>query len=295
MAEPKNWLPLGIRRGWSDWQKNLDALASWADANGIETIDLGEVTADDLAILQRHNLRLGSADLIAFPDLMSTDAARRKELIEQNVAYVKEAAALGAKVFFTCFLPGDATAKRSANYKLAVESFQPIAAAAHAVGASLAVEGYPGNPPHQAAIGCTPESVRRLIADIGPGFGLNYDPSHLVRLGVDHIRFLDEFLPFVRHVHAKDTDIDPERLYEFGHQQSTTFAANPGFGGPYWRYTVPGHGIVRWVAIFETLRDAGYGGAACIELEDVRFNGTEAGEKAGILHAMAYLRGVVGG
>ena len=42
--------------------------------------------------------------------------------------------------------------------------------------------------------------------------------------------------------------------------------------------------------VFEILRAAGYGGAVSVELEDERFNGTEAGERDGLLRSLQFLR-----
>jgi len=43
--------------------------------------------------------------------------------------------------------------------------------------------------------------------------------------------------------------------------------------------------------VFSILKDAGYAGAVSIELEDMHFNGTEAGEKLGILQGARFLEG----
>src|SRR5205823_2785829 len=174
--------PIGFRRGWTQWQKDLAALSRWAKAQEFEAMDLG------------------------------------------------------AHIFFTCIIPTDPTAPRAENYKLAVESFAPIADACAGVGAALAIEGWPGSAPHLANLCCTPETVRAFLKDVGPGAGINYDPSHLIRLGVDHVRFLQEFLPNVHHVHAKDTQLFDDARYEFG-SPPATFAKPHGFGEWTWRYT----------------------------------------------------------
>src|SRR4051812_23448825 len=175
--------PIGFRRGWSDWQKNLTTLASWAKSQQFEAIDLGAVKPEDVQTLKSNGLRLGSVDLLDFGQLMDSDSGKRKELIARNVAYVKEAAELGAKIFFTCIIPADPTAPRAQNYTLAKESFTPIAQACADVGATLAIEGWPGGAPRLANLCCTPETTRTFLKDVGPGAGLNYDPSHLIRLG----------------------------------------------------------------------------------------------------------------
>ncbi len=122
--------PIGFRRGWTDWQKkDLGALAKWAKAQDFEAIDLGDVKAEDIKTLGANGLKIGSADLLDFGNIMATDDGKRKDVIAKNVAYVKEASAAGAKIFFTCIIPGDPSKKRSDNYKLAVECYSPIAQA----------------------------------------------------------------------------------------------------------------------------------------------------------------------
>jgi sugar phosphate isomerase/epimerase len=120
---------------------------------------------------------------------------------------------------------------------------------------------------------------------------VNYDPSHLIRLGVDPIRFLNEFVPHVHHVHAKDTELYPEAVYELGLYQDSIAKPRHPYGAHAWRYTIPGRGRTPWTQVFEILRKNGYGGAVSVELEDEEFNGTEGGEKRGLVEAMEFLRG----
>jgi sugar phosphate isomerase/epimerase len=283
--------PIGFRRGWGEWQKDASRLAAWAKGAGFAHVDLNEYAAADGAALKDAGVGLGSVDLLQIGKLTQTDGDARKELLERNVSYIKSTAAAGAKVFFT-IAPGDASRSRSENYKALVEVFAPIAEAAAAGGAKIAIEGYPGGPPHYAMLCCTPESVRAILKDVNsPGLALNYDPSHLIRLGVDHVRFLKEFLPHVAHVHAKDTELFPEAAYEYGLYQGAIGVKDHGFGQLVWRYTIPGHGVARWTEIFKILAADGYKGLVSIELEDENFNGTEAGDQAGLVHSLAFLRG----
>jgi sugar phosphate isomerase/epimerase len=281
--------PIGFRRGWSDWQHgSLPSLAKWAYSHGFGVLDLMNLKPADLNVLSEAGVELGSLDLLNFDKLMANDAGVRRECIRANVEYVKEMASAGVRVFFTCVIPGDPARARRENYKLAVESFAPVAEECARRGASLAIEGWPGMPPYFANLCCNPETLRAFLKDIPSGVGVNYDPSHLIRLGIDHLRFLREFAPHVRHVHAKDTALDPEAEYEFG-SQGAAFAAPHGFGEWKWRYTIPGHGAARWSEIFDLLADASYAGAVSIELEDENFNGTEEGEKKALKLSAEFL------
>ena len=120
---------------------------------------------------------------------------------------------------------------------------------------------------------------------------INYDPSHLIRQNIDPLRFLEEFAERVFHVHGKDTQWLPENLYEYGSEQPPTFAKRISFGSLHWRYTIPGHGVMRWREAFRILQEQGYAGCVSIELEDANFNGSTDGEKLGFLQGACFLKG----
>jgi sugar phosphate isomerase/epimerase len=284
--------PIGFRRGWGDWQRgDAGALARWAKAAGFAHLDLGWATAADVAAVHAAGLRLGSCDLLDFPNLLSTDAGKRRALLERNLAYVKEIAAAGCRIFFTVIVPGDPARTRAENYRDALEGYAPICQAIADAGAVLAIEGAPGRWPHYPNLCCTPETVRAFLRDMkAPGVGINYDPSHLVRLGVDPVRFLREFAPRVYHVHAKDTRLLPDAAYEYGVYQPAAFAEPHRWGESAWRYTLPGRGNTPWGEVLGILRDSGYGGGVSVELEDEDVNGDAAREQAGLAEALVFLR-----
>jgi sugar phosphate isomerase/epimerase len=82
-----------------------------------------------------------------------------------------------------------------------------------------------------------------------------------------------------------------ENLYEFGHEQPPTFAKPQPFSGMAWRYTIPGHGVTRWVDVFRRLSDHGYDGAVSVELEDANFHREASAEQQGILLGAQHLAG----
>lgn len=151
------------------------------------------------------------------------------------------------------------------------------------------IEGWPGPGPQYPTIGCTPEMWRAMFEAIpSKHFGLNYDPSHLVWLGIDYLRALSEFGERVVHCHGKDTKMLDEERYESG-ILSPTFGGKYTYSGGFWRYTIPGHGEVQWDRVAEKLEQIGYSGPVCIELEDHYFHGTVEKEQQGIQQAYANL------
>jgi sugar phosphate isomerase/epimerase len=284
--------PIGFRRGWADWQRGeVGALAEWAKQAGFEHLDLGWATPADVSLIRGEGINLGSCDLLDYPNLLSSDPVKRPELLERNLAYVKEISAAGCRIFFTVIVPGDPTRPRADNYRDACDGYAPICQAIADAGAVLVIEGAPGRGPHYPNLCCTPETLRAFLRDMrSPAVGVNYDPSHLIRLGVDPLRFLREFAPRVYHVHAKDTLLLPDGAYEYGIHQPAAFAEPHGWGEHAWRYTLPNRGHTPWADVLRILHESGYRGGISVELEDEEFNGTEAGEKRGLMQSLRFLQ-----
>ncbi|NRA39489.1 MAG: sugar phosphate isomerase/epimerase, partial [Planctomycetes bacterium] len=106
----------------------------------------------------------------------------------------------------------------------------------------------------------------------------------------DPIRFVKEFVDDIYHVHGKDTLMYQENIYECGYERSGIRTTGHDFGSQCWRYTIPGQGVMPWSEAFSVLKENNYQGKVSIELEDENFNGTEAGEKQGIIEGVRFLQ-----
>ena len=280
--------PIGIRRGWSDWQEDLAGLIEWVRLEGFEVIDLGRDGDSSAGAVAGAGLRIGSADLAEWQGMISSAAGRREAAVARNADYIRACARHGVRNFFLVMLPEEPDRSRAENFSFMVEGFTALVPVLEEVNGRIVIEGHPG----PGALCCTPEGYRAFFERCpSPAMGINYDPSHLIRMGIDPLRFLEEFVDRVYHVHGKDTELLPRGLYEYGSEQPPTFAERVAFGGMHWRYTIPGHGVARWTRIFEILATAGYDGCVAIELEDAYFNGTEAGEKLGFIQGGTFLSG----
>ena len=92
--------------------------------------------------------------------------------------------------------------------------------------------------------------------------GLNYDPSHMVWQHMDHIQPLRDYAQKLFHIHAKDSRIDHQALNRHG------VLAYPL---DYHQPRIPGFGDINWPRFIATLREVGYDGPVCIEVEDETF------------------------
>ena len=277
--------PVGFRRGGSDWQKDIASLCNWARDNGFGAIDLGRDT-NDIAKVTGAGLRVGSIDLAAWQPMFGADKAARDEAVEKNKDYIKRAADAGAHNFFLVVLPADPKLPRAENFGYATDALGALSETLEANDSQIVIEGWPG----PGALCCTPETFRALFEAVpSKSMGINYDPSHLVRMGIDPIRFLNEFAARVHHVHGKDCEMLQEDLYEYGWEQPATFKQSPRHGSAAWRYTIPGQGNSNWGEICRILSENDYQGAICIELEDARFDGTQNNEQAGFIAGAQFL------
>ena len=280
--------PIGFRQVNSQWQRDLPSLLEWAEQNELGVIDLANATAAAVKTVADAGLRIGSIDLPDARGMICADAGRRAETLARNSDHIRACTTDGPLNFFAVMLPDDPELPRAENYGYMVESFSELAVVLEESGSHYVIEGWPG----PGALCCTPETFRAFLRDVpSPSMSLNYDPSHLIRMGVDPLRFLEEFIDRVHHVHGKDTEILAEELYEYGHEQPAAFAERISFGAHSWRYTIPGHGLFRWGEGLGILAQNGYSGCVSIELEDANFNGAEETEKQGILHGARYLTG----
>jgi len=282
-------MKIGFRIPGRARESSFEALCAWAAAVGFGAIDLGSADPDQVRAARVAGLEIGTVDLPGTRDLLSPDPARQARGVEAARAAIAAAAEEGCARMFCVFVPEDPFRRRAESFAVWKETFPGVAAFAAERGVRVAMEGWPGPGPAYPAIGCTPEMWRAMFAAVpSPAFGLNFDPSHLVRIGIDWRRALDEFGARVVHVHGKDTDFDAERLYEHGNL-GPTFRRPVGFSESWWRYTIPGEGLVDWCRLIGRLEDLGFDGIISVELEDYRYHETWALQQDGLARSLRHL------
>jgi Sugar phosphate isomerases/epimerases len=125
-------------------------------------------------------------------------------------------------------------------------------------------------------------TTQKTLDAIGhrPGFGINFDPSHLIPQFLDPAAFLEEFADRIYHVHMKDS-----RRNLNGRRSILASHLNFGAGERGWDFVSPGHGDVDFEAIIRVLNRSGYQGPLSIEWED---SGME--REYGAQDALAFVR-----
>ncbi|MFC1714975.1 sugar phosphate isomerase/epimerase family protein [Candidatus Poribacteria bacterium] len=266
--------------------RDAQNVIAWAKENDLEVID--GIPPDQVKEAQAAGLRIGTLGLRGTRELLSADQAKRKAAVGACAEYIRANAALGPLNYMVVMIPENPGLPRAENFGYMVESYGELIPALEESDARISIEGWPG----PGALCCTPEALRALFKEIpSKAMGINYDPSHLTRMGIDHVQFLREFVDRVVHMHGKDTELLTDNYYEFGIEQPPTFARPVAYGGMHWRYTIPGHGVVHWVEVFRLLESAGYSGCVSIELEDANFTNSPEERKIGILQGARFLTG----
>ena len=288
---------------------SLEELAGWAAANGFEALevaawpDLGErpFTATHLDVAQLdqaeadrvrglfddHHLTLSS--LAFYDNNLHPDPSQRTAINQHVAACIDAAARLGCPTVGT-FVGRDPTSTVADNLNQAEQVFAPLVDRAGEAGVKLVIEncvmegwhpdGYPGN------LAYSPELWEWLFA---LGLYLNYDPSHLVWMGIDPVAALRPYVERVAHAQAKDIQVFAERRDRYGWPGRAVARPDPWDVG-WWRYRVPGLGQVDWPAVIDALYEGGFGGVVSVEHEDPVWGGDEDKVKTGLEIAHRTLR-----
>jgi sugar phosphate isomerase/epimerase len=183
----------------------------------------------------------------------TSDSKQSKEIQAHAKKTIDAAARLGVPT--VCMLAGwpvEGMTKVETIRKVLPKAFKPILEHARKKNINIALENYFAT--------ClqgidTFEAIFEAIPDAN--FGLNYDPSHLVHQECDYFLPVSLFKDRIFHTHAKDTYIDHGLRAKVGI-----------YGTGWWRYVIPGFGLVDWPRYITHLRINGYDHVMSIEHED---------------------------
>ncbi len=262
---------------------SMEEIAKWAGENGFDALEVwsmaqkgaglykgalmnvegfGKSQADEVkGLMAKNGLEISC---LGFTRNYLNPAEREKNLADLGKA-VEAAEVLGVENI-SIFVGRDYEKKLDENVELFGKVFdEPLRHAADH-GVRLAIENCPvfwvkegliGN------VGFSPHYWEKLFnATPHTNIGLNFDPSHLYWQQIDYIKAIKDFGDRIFHFHAKDTEVDEERLAREG---------NLPFWAMVWRYRIPGWGEMNWPKMISALIEVGYDGTLSIEHEDMVF------------------------
>jgi len=282
-------------------QVPLPDIAAWAAENGYQALEVAvwprvggrafeashidvahfgpEQAGDVTELFAKHGLTLSS--LAYYENNLHPDTDRREEIAAHVLHAIDAAALLGVETVGT-FIGRHPGLSVKENIALAERTLPRLVAHAGERGVKIIIEncvmegwhpdGYPGN------LAYSPELWEWMFS---LGLYLNYDPSHLLWLGIDPVTALKPYVDRIPHAQAKDTQLDPAARNRYGFFGKTLSREHPWDEG-WWRYRVPGLGQVDWRGVVDTLYEGGFTGVLSVEHEDPVWSGTEEKVKQGL-------------
>lgn len=284
-------MPTATLKSIVEWasQAGFDALevAAWpgpgragAGPSHLDVAALGEREAASVReLFEHHRMRISAVAF--YENNLHGDQARRTEIHDHLRRCIDAAVLLGCPLVGT-FIGRDPGASVADNLAVAEQVFPPLVDYAGERGIRIVIEncpmegwhpdGYPGN------LAYSPELWEWMFA---LGLYLNYDPSHLVWLGIDPVAAVRPYVDHVLHAQAKDTEVDLVARNRFGVFGRTIDRSSPWDVG-WWRYRVPGRGQVDWTAVVDALDEGGFNGTLAIEHEDPVWGGSDERVRQGL-------------
>jgi sugar phosphate isomerase/epimerase len=290
-------------------KRPLEEIAAWASAHGYQAlevaawpalgdrpftathVDVADLDADAvLATFARHGLTLSS--LAYYDNNLHPDPDERRAVHDHVLACIDAAATLGCPTVgtFVGRHPGRTVREDLTD---AEEAFKPLVDRAGERGVKIIIEncvmegwhpdGYPGN------LAYSPE-LWEWMFDLG--LYLNFDPSHLVWIGIDPVAAVRPYVDRIPHAQAKDVELFPTERNRYGVFGKAVVRDDPWDVG-WWRYRVPGLGQVDWVRLVDALYEGGFDGVLSVEHEDPVWGGSEERVEAGLEVAHRTLRPLI--
>ena len=220
-----------------------------------------------------------------YPNPLVADRSEAETYISHIRKVIEASSLLGIGVMNT-FIGRDPKLSVDENWPRFLEVWRPLIQFAEDHGVKVGIENCPmlftrDEWPGGKNLAQTPAIWRRMFEDIpSASFGLNFDPSHLVWQHMDYLAAIREFAPRFAHAHAKDARLDRHKLNQVG-----TLA----FPLEYHTPKLPGLGEVDWGQFFSVLRDSGYDGPVCVEVEDRAYEGSLDRRKASLVQSHRFL------
>ena len=289
----------------------LEELVKWSSEAGFETLELAAWPIDstrdykarqiDAAnfnvdeakrvkdIFNNYNMNISA--MAYYDNNLDPDLQKRESYLTHLRKVIDTASLLEVELVGT-FVGARPDKTPTENMKEIGIVFREIVKYAEDKGVKLMIEncpmenwmqfGLPGN------FAYSPELWSALFNEVtSDSFGLNFDPSHLLWLGIDYIKATKDFASKIFHAHAKDAEILEDGEYQYGlfGRQIDPIPWKSGW----WEYRMPGWGDINWQKFISVLQENGYDKVLSIEHEDPLWEGTEEKVKKGLKLGLKHL------
>ena len=206
-----------------------------------------------LATARNAGIRIVSVEYFA-PNHTDPDAGKRSAAQAEFIRALEFCHRLGCKFVgtFSGGQPGASIEDQAAAFAdVFNEKYLPVC---DKLDVAMGWENYPAG----VNFASTPAAMQAVFDRVASHrLGLEFDPSHFVRLFIDPVSAAWQFKDRILAVHAKDTEITQPVLQQVG-------IAGKGW----WRYRIPGQGIVNWTAFLTVLLQIRFNGGIAVEHED---------------------------
>lgn len=255
---------------------------------GVTHLDVADFSAVDAAathaLVAKHGVTISA--LGYYPNPLCADEAEAAVYLEHLKKIISAAEKLDLHNVNT-FIGRDPARSMEENWLLFDRRWPAVIRHAEACGVRIGIENCPmfftnDEWPGGKNLAISPVIWREMFRRLPTAnLGLNYDPSHAVWQFMDSAKHVRDFADRIFHVHAKDAKLARERLNDCG------ILANPlQFHDP----KLPGRGDVPWAEYFAALRDIGYDGPVCIEVEDRDYEATLETRQNALRESARFLR-----
>jgi sugar phosphate isomerase/epimerase len=225
--------------------------------------DLSDSAIDQiLAAARNAGIRIVSIEYFG-PNHTDSDTGKRATANAEFVRCLEFCHRLGCKFVgtFSGGMPGASMEEQAKAFAdVFNEKYLPVC---EKLDVTMGWENYPNG----GNFASTPAAMRAVF-DLVPSrrLGLEFDPSHFVRQYIDPISVAWQFKDRILAVHAKDTEIIQPVLQQVGIA-----------GHGWWRYRIPGQGIVNWPEFLTVLLQIQFSGGIAVEHEDRFWDVPESG------------------
>ncbi len=218
-----------------------------------------------LATARNAGIRIVSIEYFG-PNHMDPDAGKRASAQADFIRALEFCYRLGCKFVgtFSGGQPGASIENQAAAFAdVFNEKYLPVC---EKLDIGMGWENYPTG----VNFATTPAAMQAVFERVpSKRLGLEFDPSHFERLFIDPVSAAWQFKDRILAVHAKDTEITRPVLQQVG-------IAGQGW----WRYRIPGQGMVKWTEFLTVLLQIGFNGGIAVEHEDEFWDAPNTGNLA---------------